>query len=210
MRSIKRTRIFRFNRENRAARERTWTRAFERTTRAFGHENTERGRERESVCSRACWCKVVTWVAYKDRLKSISPDRVMGGNLRRISREGEGRRWYFLIAWTTRQSRTEISVRGIDVRFEGGEWRKREKTTRFSRGWQLQLSFMRRFFSFFFFALPHGLLYDKSQRDEWAKRSIGPNDLVLSETRVLSPRCEEDRNPADGEIAEQGGNVGRE
>ena len=69
---------------------------------------------------------------------------------------------------------------------------------------------MRRFFSFFFFALPHGLLYDKSQRDEWAKRSIGPNDLVLSETRVLSPRCEEDRNPADGEIAEQGGNVGRE
>lgn len=36
------------------------------------------------------------------------------------------------------------------------------------------------------------------------QRSIGPNDLVLSETRVLSPRCEEDRNPADGEIARTG------
>lgn len=46
-------------------------------------------------------------------------------------------------------------------------WRKREKTTRFSRGWQLQLSFMRCFFFSFFF-LSSGLLYDKSQRDEWA------------------------------------------
>lgn len=53
MRSIKRTRIFRFNRENRAARERTWTRAFERTTRAFGHENTERERERACVAEPA-------------------------------------------------------------------------------------------------------------------------------------------------------------
>lgn len=72
---IKRIRIFRsevliaVERENRAATNATGTRtrAFERTTRAFehDHENAEGERGRESACSRACWCKVVTWAAYK-------------------------------------------------------------------------------------------------------------------------------------------------
>lgn len=57
------------------------------------------------------------------------------------------------------------------------------------------------FFVFLFFCPP--VFFTTKVNVTNGQRSIGPNDLVLSETRVLSPRCE-DRNPADGEIAGTG------
>lgn len=95
---------------------------------------TKTQRERESVCSRACWCKVVTWVAYKDRLKSISPDRVMGGNLRRISREGEGIEDGIFLSPGRRANREQKFLSGgsMFVSREGGG--EREKKRHDSRG----------------------------------------------------------------------------
>lgn len=139
----------------------------------------------------------------QSRLKSISPARarIIRGNLRRISREGERGRWYFLIASTTRQSRTEISVRGIDVRFEDGEREKKRRDSRGDGSCSCRLCDV--FFFFLSFFCPPVFFTTKVNVTN-GQRSIGPNDLVLSETRVLSPRCEEDRNPADGEIAGTG------
>lgn len=92
-------------------------------------------------------------------------------------------------------------------------WRKREKTTRFSRGWQLQLSFMRRFFFLSFFFLSSGLLYDKSQRDEWATLDWSERSRPLRNSGSFAPlrggqKSGGWRNCGDRVV--EGGNVRRE
>lgn len=72
--------------------------------------------------------------------------------------------------------------------------KKKEGTTRVSRGWQLQFVYATFFPPRFFFTTKVNVTN--------GRRSIGLNDLVLWKL-VLSPK--EDRNPADeGEIAGTG------
>lgn len=119
------------------------------------------------------------------RLKSIhQPGRVMGGgNLRRISRgRAFSRSRKMVFSYRLDDASPVERERSSSVRsFRGREMKKRKKkeeTTRVSRGWQLQFVYA----TFF----PPVLLHDKSQRDEWATLDWSERSRPL-ETRSFAP-----------------------
>lgn len=135
----------------------------------------------------------------QSRLKSISPARarIIRGNLRRISRkarEGDG-----IFLSPRRRANREQKFLSEGSMFVSRMEKERKNDT-ILEGMAVAVVVYATFF--FFFCPP--VFFTTKVNVTNGQRSIGPNDLVLSETRVLSPRCEEDRNPADGEIAGTG------